>query len=32
MEGVKKWRFEPAMKNGKQVPSYATISVNFRLL
>ncbi len=32
MEAVAKWRFKPAMKDGKPVPVYATVEVNFRLL
>ena len=32
MEAVAKWRFKPALKDGKPVPVYATVEVNFRLL
>ena len=32
IECVRKWRFAPGTKNGKPVPVYAVIEVNFRLL
>jgi len=32
VESVKRWRFRPAMQNGKPVPSNAIVEVNFRLL
>ena len=32
VESVKRWRFRPAMQNGKAVPSNAIVEVNFRLL
>jgi protein TonB len=32
MEAVRRWRFKPAMRNGKPVPSGALVEVNFRLL
>ncbi len=32
IEAVQKWRFRPGMRNGKPVPVYATVEVNFRLL
>lgn len=32
IEAVKKWKFRPSMKDGKPVPVYASVEVNFRLL
>ena len=32
IEAVQKWRFKPALLNGKPVPVSASIEVNFRLL
>lgn len=32
VEAVKKWKFQPAMRNGEPVPVQVTIEVNFRLL
>jgi TonB family protein len=32
IEAVQKWKFRPGMKDGKAVPVYATVEVNFRLL
>ena len=32
IEAVEKWRFKPALKDGKPVPVSANIEVNFRLL
>jgi TonB family protein len=32
VESVRRWRFRPAMQNGKPVPSSAIVEVNFRLL
>lgn len=32
IEAVEKWRFRAGLKDGKPVPVYATIEVNFRLL
>jgi TonB family protein len=31
LEAVRKYRFKPAMKNGRPVPAIMTIEVNFRL-
>ncbi len=32
IEAVSRWRFKPGLKEGKPVPVWATIEVNFRLL
>lgn len=32
IEAVEKWRFKPGQKDGKAVPVYAVVEVNFRLL
>ncbi|MDQ2948719.1 MAG: energy transducer TonB [Acidobacteriota bacterium] len=32
IEAVEKWKFRPGLKDGRAVPVYATIEVNFRLL
>jgi protein TonB len=32
IEAIQKWRFKPGTKDGKPVPVFATIEVNFRLL
>ena len=32
IEAVQKWRFKPGLKDGKAVPVFADIEVNFRLL
>jgi TonB family protein len=31
VEAVRKWRFEPAVKDGKRVKVYATVALDFRL-
>jgi periplasmic protein TonB len=31
IKAVSQWRFEPAMENGKAVPVWANVEVNFRL-
>jgi protein TonB len=31
-DSVKQWRFKPAMRGGKPVPSVALVQVTFRLL
>ena len=31
IEAVKKWRFQPALKDGKPVAMYISVEVNFRL-
>jgi protein TonB len=32
IEAVKKWKFDPARKDGKAVPVASTMEINFRLL
>jgi len=32
IEAVQKWRFKPALKDGKPVAAFTTVEVNFRLL
>ena len=32
IEALKQWRFKPALKDGKPVPTSANIEINFRLL
>ena len=32
IEAVEKWKFRPGLKDGRPVPVFATIEVNFRLL
>jgi TonB family protein len=32
IEAVKEWRFRPSLRDGKPVPVYANVEVNFRLL
>ncbi len=32
IEAVQKWRFRPALKDGRPVAVMATVEVNFRLL
>jgi TonB family protein len=31
LEAVRRYRFKPALKNGKPVPAMMTVVVNFRL-
>ncbi|MFN7965753.1 MAG: energy transducer TonB [Acidobacteriota bacterium] len=31
VEAVRQWRYKPAMKAGRPVPAYVTVTVNFRL-
>jgi outer membrane biosynthesis protein TonB len=31
LEAVSRYRFKPALKNGKPVPAIITVEVNFRL-
>ncbi len=32
LEAIRQWQFEPAIKDGKPVPAYVQVEMNFRLL